>query len=180
MHPMSIKPICVDLDGTLIRNDITAWSLRVFIKQNFFNIFRLIFWYFLHGWPHAKKQIARHIKLDPSILYYNEKFLNFLISERTAGTPLFLATGSDEIYANQIADALGIFDGVFASNGEVSCTGANKAITLCTIFGEKGFAYAGNSLKDVPVWNKCSRIILVQPSSAVLKKMSDQQHELFE
>ena len=178
MSKQRSKPICVDLDGTLIRNDVTFWSVKEFIKKNFLNIFKVVFW-FLFNRAYMKKMIAQEIELDTGILGYNKKFLDFLIEQRTSGVPLFLATASDEIYAKQIADDLGIFDGVFASNGEVSLASEVKAQTLCAIFGEGGFIYAGNSKDDLAVWSKSGGYILVNPSEKVLECMSGREYLLF-
>lgn len=179
MGEQRVKPICVDLDGTLIRNDVTRWSVNRFIEKSFWNFFKAVYWYFV-DLAYLKKIIAQEIELDTTILEYNRKFLEYLIKQRTAGVPLFLATASDEIYANKIADELGIFDGVFASNGEVRLVAEVKAVTLCTMFGEKGFVYAGNSEDDIKVWEKSAECILVNPTKSVLKKMQGKKYLLFD
>lgn len=165
-----IMPLCVDLDGTLIRNDVTAWSVESFVRRGFWNVFRLLFWVLSKGWAHAKRRIAQEVPLDDmSLLQYNKGFLDYLISQSRAGVHLFLATGSDEIYAKKVSEHLGIFDGVFASNGEVSLSGKTKADALCMIFGERGFVYAGNSGDDVAVWARSAAAILVNPRKAALE-----------
>lgn len=173
-------PICVDLDGTLIKNDLTLWSMETFVRKNVFNIFKLAFFVISKSWAYAKKVVAQEIDLDMSVLEYNKKFVNFLTEKRCFGTPLFLATASDEIYANQVADDLGIFDGVFASNGDVNLAAETKAKTLCAIFGEKGFIYAGNSKDDLKVWEKSCGAILVTPTKAALDGMKGKNYQLFE
>lgn len=173
-------PICVDLDGTLIKNDLTFWSVRAFVQKKVFNIFRLAFFVISKGWAYAKNAVAQEIDLDMKVVEYNKKFVDFLAEKRRFGTSLFLATASSEIYANKIADDLGIFDGVFASNDDVTLAAATKAKTLCTIFGEKGFIYAGNSKDDLKVWEKSSSAILVMPSRAALDGMRGKNYLLFE
>lgn len=175
-----VAPICVDLDGTLIRNDITIWSTKVFVKMKITNIFKILYWLAFKGWAYVKKKVARTVKLDMNILEYNKPFLDFLIAERNSGTPLFLATASDEAYADKVARKLGIFDGVFASDGSVSLAGRKKAEKLCSIFGEKGFIYAGNSKDDLKVWEKSLECILVAPTAAALKGMKGKNYRLFE
>lgn len=172
-------PICVDLDGTLIRNDLTFWSMKAFAQKNVFNIFKIIFFVISKGWACTKKSVAQKIDLDTSILEYNKGFVDFLVKKRRFGTPLFLATASDEIYANKVADDLGIFDGVFASNGDVNLAAETKAETLCAIFGKKGFVYAGNSKDDLKVWKKSCGAILVKPSRAALAGMKGKDYQLF-
>ncbi|MBR1734204.1 MAG: haloacid dehalogenase-like hydrolase [Alphaproteobacteria bacterium] len=173
------KPICVDLDGTLIKNDVTVSSLKVFLKQNIFRIFKVLLW-LIRGRAYLKRRLAQEVEFDTSWLIYNEKFLDFLISKQQAGIPIFLATASDEIYAKKVAEQLGIFDGIFASNGEINLRAKTKADTLCILFGEGGFIYAGNSKDDLAVWRKSGGCILVSPSKAALKGMSNKQYILFE
>ena len=164
MKNNSNVPICVDLDGTLIKNDLTSWSMKTFVQKSVLNIFRLEFFIISKGRAYAKKLVAQEIDLDMGVLEYNKKFVDFLTEKRRFGTSLFIATASDEIYANKVADDLGIFDGVFASNGVVNLAAETKAKTLCAIFGEKGFIYAGNSKDDLKVWEKSCGAILVTPT----------------
>lgn len=173
-------PICVDLDGTLIKNDLTLWSMKTFVRKNVFNIFRLAFFVISKNWAYAKKVVARETDLDIGVLEYNKEFVDFLTGKRRSGTPLFLATASNEIYANKVADDLGIFDGVFASNGDVNLAAETKAKTLCAIFGDKGFIYAGNSKDDLKVWDKSCGAILVTPTKAALEGMRGKDYRLFE
>lgn len=179
MNAKRLDPICVDLDGTLIRNDVTFWSVGKFIKKNFWNIFKVAFYFFVNR-AYMKRIVAKEIELDTSALDYNKEFLDFLIEKRHAGVPLFLATASDEIYAKKIADELGIFDGVFASNGEVSLASEAKSRTLCTIFGEGGFTYAGNSKDDLAVWERSGGCILVSPSKEAVDGMRGKEYLLFD
>ena len=90
-----------------------------------------------------------------------------------------MATGSAKKYANQIADHLKIFDGVFASDTEVNLIGKNKAAKLVEVFQESGFDYAGNSMDDIHVWMKANKKILVSPTPKVLKAMKSVPYILF-
>lgn len=175
------KPVCVDLDGTLIKNDLTAWSIKMFVRRNFFRVFELVFWFFLKGLAQTKRKVAEVVHLeDLSIVQYNKEFVDYLASLRRSGVRLFLATASDEIYAKKVAKDTGIFEGVFASNGEVNLVGKTKADALCLTFGERGFVYAGNSKDDVAVWDRSGGAILVNPSKAALTEMSGRNYLLFE
>lgn len=173
------KPICVDLDGTLIRNDVTIDAIRALIRQNFFNIFKIGMW-FLRGRAYMKKRLSENVELDVSKLCYNKKFLDFIISKKNDGHQLFLATACDKSYAEKIADSLKIFDGVFSSDGVSNLRASAKAYALVTIFGERGFIYAGNSKDDLDVWEKSDACILVNPSKYVLKKIKNKKYLLFD
>lgn len=106
--------------------------------------------------------------------------MDFIISKKNNGHQIFLATACDEVYAKKIADSLKIFDGVFSSNGISNLRAESKASTLVTIFGERGFIYAGNSRDDIKVWEKSAECILVNPSKSVLNKMKNRKYVLFD
>ena len=53
-HPV---PLCVDLDGTLIRSDLLLESFFGLLKLNIFYIFLIPLW-LIKGKAHLKQQIA--------------------------------------------------------------------------------------------------------------------------
>ncbi|MDR2681557.1 MAG: hypothetical protein LBB29_00720 [Holosporaceae bacterium] len=173
----NLKPICVDLDGTLILEDVTLLALKIFGRKNPLNLLK-IFWWFLQGRAHLKRMLALKVDIDVSRLSYNKKLLDFLEAKRKKGHRLFLATACDRLYADKIADFIPIFDGVFASDGKINLRANAKADTLAIIFGRNNFIYAGNSVDDVRVWDKSAECILVNPSKSALKGMKDRKYLL--
>ena len=107
---MDKLPICVDLDGTLIFEDVSIWSVKNYISKNPFNFFKAIFW-LMSGKPNLKRQVALRIEseFDASEFTYNKKLLTFIAEKKTEGHKIFLATASDEILANKVADFLDTF-----------------------------------------------------------------------
>jgi phosphoserine phosphatase len=179
MNKKLLLPLCVDLDGTLIDEDVTLEAIKIYLRRNFFNVFHVFFW-LLRGRAHLKQKLSELVELDIKSLRYKKKFLEFILGQRKKGHKIFLATASNHVYAEKIADHLGIFDGVFASTFHVNLRAEAKALALVTIFGENGFIYAGNSEDDIPVWNKSAECILVSPCPKVLKKMYRRKYLLFE
>jgi phosphoserine phosphatase len=175
----SKKPLCVDLDGTLIRESVTIKAIRIYAKRGFLNAFKILFWT-IRGLPYLRQKLAESVDIDPSSLNYNREFLEFIFQKEKEGRKIFLATGCNQIYANKIADYLGIFSGVFASSDRVNLVGKTKAQTLVALFGKDGFSYAGDSEKDVYVWNESAECILVSPSEGALEKMRGREYLLFE
>src|SRR6201987_5373721 len=84
-------PLCVDLDGTLIRTDVLWESLVLLLKHNPLYLLALPFW-LLRGRAFMKKQIARRTELNPADLPYHGPFLEYLKSEHGKGRRLILAT----------------------------------------------------------------------------------------
>ncbi|MDR0677386.1 MAG: hypothetical protein LBF57_01770 [Holosporaceae bacterium] len=173
-----MNPICIDLDGTLIKEDVTFEACKIFIKRNYFNIF-IIFGWLIQGRAHLKHMLGKCVEIDVSSLTYNKTLLEYIIKKKREGHKIFLATACNQIYANKVASHLKLFDGIFASSDQINLRSKAKAKALSTIFGEKGFIYAGNSVDDLKVWKKSSECILVTPTKSALRGMRGRDYLLF-
>ncbi len=169
----SAVPLCVDLDGTLIRSDLLWESLFAFVGHHPEKFVLVLSW-LLKGKAHLKRKLAESVDLDVEYLPYNVPFLDWLIDQRAAGRPLVLATASDEILARRVAAHLGIFDEVLASDGELNLKGGNKAKLLHERFGA-AFDYAGNSSADWEIWRECREIIAVDTPAWLTRRLAKDQ-----
>ncbi len=156
----SDKPLCVDLDGTLVRTDTFLESILALLARNPFLIFPFVAWLW-RGKAYLKSRVARRTAFDPALLPYSTGLLEFLRSERARGRRLVLATASNEQYAQRVAAHLDLFDEIIASNQKDNLAGARKLAALEARFGRKGFAYAGDARVDVPIWCEADHAILV-------------------
>jgi 4-hydroxybenzoate polyprenyltransferase len=161
-------PLCVDLDGTLIKTDLLIESFFALCKQGLV-IFMAPFWLW-KGKAHFKQKIADRVDLDVSVLPYHEAFLAFLKEQHAKGRRLILATASNEKYAFQVADYLGIFDEVIGSDAVINLSGRRKLERLEKACGNKGFDYAGDAPVDLKIWPQAQRAILVNPSKGVKRR----------
>jgi 4-hydroxybenzoate polyprenyltransferase len=166
-----VIPLCVDLDGTLIRTDILWESVFLLLHRNLLYAFLLPVW-LLSGRANLKRQISSRVKVDPACLPYHEEFLAFLQDQHRAGRPLLLATASYRDAAEPIAKYLGIFSGIVATEGSRNLKGEEKRSLLVHKFGARGFDYAGNSAPDIAVWKDCNHAIVVNASPGLCRKAS--------
>lgn len=166
---MTNKPIIVDLDGTLIHTDMLHESAIKFFRDYPFEILKIPF-LLLKGKAVLKSYLALRTEVDPQTLPYNIELIDWLKRRRSQGVRLILCTASDKKIADLIANHLGIFDEVIASDGTVNIAGENKASVLVKHFGHQDFDYAGNSSKDLPVWQQAGSAIVVNGSEELLKK----------
>src|SRR5579859_326780 len=162
-------PLVVDLDGTLIKTDLMWESLKRLLRPNPLAIFAVLFWW-TRGRAFLKKRLAERVTLDPAGLPYTEKFLAWLREEKASGRKIVLATASDFHMAKPVADCVGIFDDVLASDGRTNLRGANKLKALIAKFGERGFDYAGNSTVDLDVWRGARKAIVVNGGRSLEKR----------
>lgn len=162
-------PLCVDLDGTLVRSDLLLESIFALLKGNIFLAFLLPVW-LLGGKAAFKQKIADRVTLDATTLPYHEPFLEYLRGESRARSDLVLATASNEKFASAVSQHLGIFSQVIASTAEQNVSGARKRALLVERFGDKGFDYAGNARVDIPIWAAARSAILVNPERGVARR----------
>jgi 4-hydroxybenzoate polyprenyltransferase/phosphoserine phosphatase len=161
-------PLCVDLDGTLLRTDMVWESLVRLLKKNPLYVGLVLFW-LLRGRAYLKAQIAERVRMEVNDLPYNQLLLDFLWAEKRAGRSIILATASDTQLAHRISEHLQLFDEVLASNGKINLRGKNKVKALADRFGVRGFDYAGNSTVDLPVWEQSRQAIVVGGDEALVE-----------
>lgn len=157
--PASQPVLVVDLDGTLLRTDVTAESFFVLAKRDPGALLALPS-ALLRGRAAFKRALSQRGQPDIDTLPLNEPLVDFLRHERRHGRALILATGADQLVAHRIAARLGLFDSVFASNGRVNMTGDIKRGRLVAAFGGHGFDYVGNSRRDRLVWAAARRALV--------------------
>lgn len=161
-------PLVIDLDGTLILSDSLHESAIELLRFNPLYVILLPFW-LLRGKAILKAEIAKRVTLDPQSLPYNRDFITWIEVQKHVGRHLVLCTATDQSVAKSIAQNLGIFDEVIASDGLTNVAGINKREALQTRFGHKGYDYAGNSSSDIPVWEGARQAIVVNATDTVLK-----------
>jgi 4-hydroxybenzoate polyprenyltransferase/phosphoserine phosphatase len=161
-------PLCVDLDGTLVNTDMLIESALHAAHRRPLDLLALPFW-LMKGRSMLKAKLAEGAELDVSTLPYNEELLTHLRAEQARGRRLVLVTASDRRLAEAIANHVGLFDEIIASDGVQNMKGRTKADALERRFGLKGFAYAGNASADLPVWRKAQSAILVNTPGSVAR-----------
>jgi len=166
------KPLCVDLDGTLIETDMLIESFLQLLRHNLRDALSSLFFLF-QGKAAFKSRLARKADFEPDKLPYNRELFAYLTKQHKEGRDLLLVTASDQLVADRIASHLGIFSGVMASREGRNLKGRNKARALVERFGEGGFSYAGDALSDLPVWQASKTAILVNVSSSTARCVSN-------
>ncbi|MEM9969485.1 MAG: UbiA family prenyltransferase [Pseudomonadota bacterium] len=163
--------LAVDLDGTLIASDMlheSFWATLGSDRPQFFRAVGAL----LTGGRAAVKAALAGADVDVTRLPYKEEVLSEIRQRKDAGAHVILATASDRALAEAVADHLGLFDEVMASDGTTNLKGPAKAEALTEKFGEKGFAYVGDAPADLPVWNAANEAIAVDVTPALKARIS--------
>src|SRR4051794_25843723 len=136
-------PLCVDLDGTLIRSDTLHEALLLLAKDSPFTIPVLPLW-LVGGKAKLKHLVAERGELNSASLPYCEDVLALIGEARKQLRPIVLVTAAPARIANSIAENLGLFDDVLASAESLNLSRERKAEALVSRYGQKGFDYIGN------------------------------------
>jgi len=159
--------LVVDLDDTLVRTDLLLESALFALKRD--PVAALAAFASLAGGKaRLKDRLAALVDLRADLLPYNDQVLALVRTRREQGDAVVLATASHEKHAHTVAAHLGLFDEVYASTAELNLSGPSKAERLVERFGEGGFDYAADAAKDIAVWRRARRAIVVDPAPDTL------------
>jgi 4-hydroxybenzoate polyprenyltransferase len=136
----AVQPLCVDLEGALVKTDLTAEALLLLAKQRPWML-PLFLWRAVWGRASFKRRLFQHAMPAAELLPYRTETLDYLRREHAAGRSLILISSADERMARSVADHLGIFDHVLASNGRVHCEGAARRHAIREYLGKRDFDY---------------------------------------
>ncbi len=157
----ALRPLCVDLDGTLVKSDTLFDGACQFLRRHPLEFWKLALWT-TKGKARLKTEVARHSELDAGRLPYNRELLHFLEGQCSDGRAIYLATGADGPLAERVAGHLGIFAGVLATDQHTNLTSKRKLARLREQFGE--FDYIGNSRADLPLLANAGEAMLANPT----------------
>jgi 4-hydroxybenzoate polyprenyltransferase/phosphoserine phosphatase len=178
----SLRPLCVDLDGTLVKSDTLIDSLLVLLRNHPRSALKTLRWV-LDGKAALKSQVSNIVSLDVAHLPYNRPLLEYLEQERGQGRRIYLTTGADMRLAERIATHLKIFDDVLASDGNTNLTGSNKLASLRAEFDGRDFDYIGNARPDLPLLEHAGAAMLANPHASLqslIKSRKIRIHQHFE
>lgn len=158
------RPLCVDLDGTLIKSDSLFDGFCQLVRSKPLQTWRVPLW-LAGGRAKFKNNVARHAPLDAARLPYNLLLLRYLQAQRREGRDIYLATGADAWLGERVAAHLGLFRGVLGTEGKTNLTGPRKLARLKERFGS--FDYIGNSRADLPLLAEAGEAMVANPTAGL-------------
>jgi 4-hydroxybenzoate polyprenyltransferase/phosphoserine phosphatase len=163
--PAVIPALCVDLDGTLVKSDTLVDSTLALARYRPELLLKIPGW-LMQGKAALKRHITSSVSLDVEHLPYNRELLQYLEQQHAEGRPIYLATAADSALAHRIAEHLGLFSGVLASDGNLNLAGHNKLAAFRQTFGDN-FCYIGNALPDLPLLQNCHHPMVANPTRSL-------------
>ena len=162
-------PLVVDLDGTLVPDRPSIREL-LFLDDRGSQASLLVIKSLVCGKAQIKAYLSTVSEIDYTTLPYNADILELIRTAKSQGKKVYLATASDRSHAEKVAQHVGLFDGVFASDGVNNLTGRAKATALVEAFGEGGFDYVGDRSADIPIWAHARKAFVVSNSAGLVRK----------
>jgi 4-hydroxybenzoate polyprenyltransferase len=181
------ETVCVDLDGTLVCTDTLWESLLLLAKARPWHLLLAVAW-LCRGKAYLKRQIASRVAPNAALLPYRPEVVESLRDLKRAGGTVYLTTAADQRIADDVANHLGLFDAVVASDGATNCSGTNKLAAIRRRLDGAGFTYWGDSRADLPLWQAADEACVVAPSNGLWKavqkvspraKVAGRQHARF-
>jgi 4-hydroxybenzoate polyprenyltransferase/phosphoserine phosphatase len=153
------RPLIVDLDGTLLRTDSLHENLIRCLMTKPYHLLKILA--AARGGIAAVKAVtANLVPLPGTALCYRASMLTMIRQAKASGRPVHLVTAADQSIAQAVQENLGCFDSVKGSDGVLNLKGVNKLSWIQSAFPD-GFAYAGDSRADLPIWRAADEAVLV-------------------
>lgn len=163
-------PLCVDLDGTLVRTNTLAETIVGVVRLKPSILWRIPFWA-LQGQARLWTELTHIFRPDASILPYSKPVADLIRKEAANGRTVVLATGAHESVARDVATQFGLFSAVLATRGGEHLTGKAKAEALVSRFGTRGFDYVGDSHTDMAVFRHCRMAYVASTSRSLPSRL---------
>jgi len=113
---VSPRPICVDLDGTLIKTNTLQETVLALVRTAPQKVLLLPYW-LIQGREYLWQRLSEQTSINPALLPYREEVLDYLKQEKEAGRELVLVSGAHNSIVEKVADHLKIFDRYVLKSG---------------------------------------------------------------
>lgn len=160
--------LAVDLDGTLLRSDtLHEGFVRALFTRPLDAVMAAAA--IVRGRAAVKARLSDHSSAAVEHIPVHADFLAWLHDMAQSGRSLHLVTAAHHSVAAAAAQRFPIFDRVIATEGETNLKGVHKRDRLTSEFPE-GFAYAGDSSADLPIFAHAESIVVVGTDEGVKKR----------
>ena len=159
------KILFVDLDGTLIKEDLTNLAFQSFLKKKPLKLFLYLVIFLFRGKAYLKEKISINFIVPLEDLNFNKAGINYIRSVKNRHRVVYLISGSHQLLVNQISNHLNIFFESFGTKDNYNMVGKNKVRFINKKLNILEFDYLGNSHQDLPIWKYTKKIIYTNVSN---------------
>ena len=166
------KILFVDLDGTLIKEDLSDLAFSHSLKNYPFKTLFYLFIFLFKGKPYLKRKISQNFTIPFDHLTFNKAALDFIKEVKNKHTVVYLISGSHQILVDQMGKFLNHFLESFGTKGNFNMVGSNKVKFIKENLKIYDFDYLGNSHKDLPIWKYTKRALHTNASIRLKKTIN--------
>tara|TARA_B100002019_G_scaffold36024_1_gene30202 strand:+ start:103 stop:657 length:555 start_codon:yes stop_codon:yes gene_type:complete len=171
------KILFVDLDGTLIKEDLSNLAFSHSLKNYPFRTIFYLLVFLFKGKPYLKSKISKNFEVPFEELTFNKAAFDFIREVKNRHRVVYLISGSHQILVDQIAKYLNIFFESFGTRDNFNMVGNNKVQFIKENLKIYDFDYLGNSHKDLPIWKYTKRAIHTNASLELIQNIKSQNIE---
>ena len=171
------KILFVDLDGTLIKEDLSNLAFSHSLKNYPFRTLFYLLIFLFKGKPYLKNKISKNFNIPFENLTYNKAAFDFIREVKNRHRVVYLISGSHQILVDQMGKYLNIFFESFGTRDNYNMVGNNKVQFIKENLKIHDFDYLGNSHKDLPIWKYTKRAIHTNASQELIKTIKSQDIE---
>ena len=166
------RVLFVDLDGTLIKEDLSdlafSHSLKNFPIRTLFYLFIFLF----RGKPYLKDKISTNFTIPFKNLTFNKTAFDFIREQKNRHRAVYLISGSHQTLVDQMDRYLNIFFESFGTRDNFNMVGHNKVRFIKENLKIHDFDYLGNSNKDLPIWKYTKLALHTNASQKLIKTIN--------
>jgi len=171
------KILFVDLDGTLIKEDLSELAFYHSLKNFPFKTLFYLFIFLFKGRSYLKYKISKNYIIPFEKLTYNKAAFDFIRDVKNRHRAVYLISGSHQIIVDQMGKYLNIFFESFGTRDNFNMVGSNKVKFINEKLKIYDFDYFGNSHKDLPIWKHTKRAIHTNTSPSLIKTINSLSFE---
>ena len=170
----------VDLDGTLIKEDLTDLAFIEYLKSKPLKLLICLIIFLFKGKSYLKEKISKNYIVPIDKLNFNRASLDYIKEVKNRHRVVYLISGSHQLLVNQINNHLKIFFEAFGTRSNFNMIGKNKIKFINEQLKILEFDYLGNSNQDLPIWNYTKKIIYTNASDNLKKIINSSDLDKFE
>ena len=170
----------VDLDGTLIKEDLTDLAFIEYLKSKPLKLLIYLIIFLFKGKSFLKEKISENYIVPIDKLNFNKASLDYIKEVKNRHRVVYLISGSHQLLVNQINNHLKIFFEAFGTRSNFNMIGKNKIKFINEQLKILEFDYLGNSNQDLPIWNYTKKIIYTNASDNLKKIINSSDLDKFE
>ena len=171
------RVLFVDLDGTLIKEDLSDLAFSHSIKNSPIRTLFYLFIFLFRGKPYLKDKISKNFNIPFKNLTFNKAAFDFIREVKNRHRVVYLISGSHQILVDKMGRHLNIFFESFGTRNNFNMVGNNKVEFIKENLKIHDFDYLGNSHKDLPIWKYTKRAIHTNASQKLIENIKSQDLE---